>query len=223
MITETLEISPSGILRGCIEYKGIKFYRYPHSKHSACRRYYTPGEHYKKRGVDWLHRQIWKDAYGEIPKGYQIHHKDRDSLNNDPSNLECLPESEHRRHHAEQMTTEQRDWLRRKFERVRQHAANWHGTEEGRQWHSENGKRAWEGRKAREYQCEYCGKAFTSLKLSNVRFCSPNCRAAQRRRDGKDLAPRPCLVCGGEFVANRYMPTRTCSPRCTKMYRYGHD
>lgn len=45
------------------------------------------------------HRLVWIKAYGEIPKGYVIHHIDGDKTNNSLDNLECLPLSEHSRIH----------------------------------------------------------------------------------------------------------------------------
>lgn len=45
------------------------------------------------------HRLIWIKEYGEIPKGYVIHHIDGDKTNNNLSNLECISLSEHSRRH----------------------------------------------------------------------------------------------------------------------------
>lgn len=46
-----------------------------------------------------LHRLIYEDQYGPIPKGMQIHHIDGDTTNNDISNLEMVSISEHNRIH----------------------------------------------------------------------------------------------------------------------------
>lgn len=50
---------------------------------------------YGKRTL--MHRYVWEHFNGQIPEGYDIHHKDEDKTNNDISNLECLPKSEHTR------------------------------------------------------------------------------------------------------------------------------
>lgn len=42
-----------------------------------------------------IHRAIYEAYYGEIPKGYIIHHKDGNKLNNSIENLECLTRAEH--------------------------------------------------------------------------------------------------------------------------------
>lgn len=45
------------------------------------------------------HRIIWETAYGDIPKGYDIHHKDHNRTNNSISNLEMIEHSTHRSNH----------------------------------------------------------------------------------------------------------------------------
>lgn len=42
-----------------------------------------------------IHRLIYTVVIGEIPKGYDIHHKDGNKLNNNPDNLIAIPHSEH--------------------------------------------------------------------------------------------------------------------------------
>lgn len=46
---------------------------------------------------EYLHRQVWIDAYGVIADGDDVHHRDRDKSNNDIANLEALPKAEHAR------------------------------------------------------------------------------------------------------------------------------
>jgi len=47
-----------------------------------------------------LHRDVWKWHEGEIPRGYDIHHRDGDKTNNSIENLECLPKAEHTRKYS---------------------------------------------------------------------------------------------------------------------------
>lgn len=47
----------------------------------------------------YIHREIYEQIYGVIPKGYDIHHIDFNKLNNDISNLVCLTKAEHMRLH----------------------------------------------------------------------------------------------------------------------------
>jgi hypothetical protein len=55
---------------------------------------------YKKRTHHSIYRRIYKNHYGTIPKddsgrSYDIHHKDGDPTNNDPSNLIALSKRDH--------------------------------------------------------------------------------------------------------------------------------
>jgi hypothetical protein len=54
---------------------------------------------YNNGKLDKLHRVIWEQHYGKIPKGYQIHHIDGNKLNNHISNLKLISMSEHSRLH----------------------------------------------------------------------------------------------------------------------------
>ena len=47
-----------------------------------------------------LHRLIYEAAYGPIPPGFAIHHRDGDKQNNDPTNLVPIDPTEHNRMHA---------------------------------------------------------------------------------------------------------------------------
>lgn len=46
-----------------------------------------------------LHRLIYEEVYGPIPKGYAIHHIDGDKTNNNPGNLMLLSKSNHHKLH----------------------------------------------------------------------------------------------------------------------------
>jgi len=39
-------------------------------------------------------RKVYENNYGEIPKGYVVYHKDGNSLNDDPKNLEAISRGE---------------------------------------------------------------------------------------------------------------------------------
>jgi hypothetical protein len=49
----------------------------------------------KERQPMSIYRRLYEQAYGPIPPGYHIHHKDGDHSNNDPSNLVAVTAKEH--------------------------------------------------------------------------------------------------------------------------------
>jgi hypothetical protein len=57
--------------------------------------YYRSTTDRKKQVV--LHRYVWEKNFGEIPKGYDIHHIDWDKTNNKIENLELICHKEHSR------------------------------------------------------------------------------------------------------------------------------
>src|SRR5690349_8269732 len=117
-----------------VTFNGIEFRRYPNAKSWADRAYFVPGIHHRQHGVGRLHEEIWKAINGPIPEGYEIHHGDGNHLNNDPSNLVCLTDEEHRewhRQHPAPLTEARLAHLAR----IRPNAAEWHRSDEGRAWH----------------------------------------------------------------------------------------
>jgi hypothetical protein len=48
-----------------------------------------------------LPRVVWSSEYGNIPHGWQVHHKDRDRSHNDIENLLAMAPLDHRAEHAE--------------------------------------------------------------------------------------------------------------------------
>ena len=84
--------------RETIEYRGKNYHRYPDSERAQHRNYF-----YRHGAGDTspvaLHRQIYEDNNGPIPKGMDIHHRDHDFDNNSPENFKCLTKTEHRIEH----------------------------------------------------------------------------------------------------------------------------
>jgi len=60
-----------------------------------------------KKQWEWVHRKVAEIMTDEkIPKGFEVHHKNRAKLDNDPENLEVLSKEEHRAIHNQQSKTE---------------------------------------------------------------------------------------------------------------------
>ena len=57
--------------------------------------YYRISTRDKGNFEKYLHRLIYEDHYGEIPKGYIVHHKNENKLDNRIENLELLSRAEH--------------------------------------------------------------------------------------------------------------------------------
>lgn len=205
--------------RETIEYRGRLFHRYPDSPHRHLRVYFWNHSESKKPPVA-LHRQMWIDAHGPIPKGFIVHHKDNDQLHNELDNFELLSSSAHSRMHGRQ--PERADQARRDVVRhAMPKAREWHGSAEGREWHRENGRACWSeaqrSKMLRTKKCESCGEDFETYRNFG-RFCSGRCgqrAAAKERRYWTDK--RLCAYCGNEFLANRLTKTRFCGKRCSAL------
>lgn len=142
-----------------------------------------PSDRYFSRGGKKLHRDVWTMAFGPIPPGCHIHHKDGVHAHHALDNLECLPAGEHlslswREHGAHRsvhFTAHARD-----------RAAEWHRSDEGRLWHRRNAERSkgWTKWKREDRACEQCGITFNALvrKSGNTqRFCTTVCKVNSYR------------------------------------------
>jgi hypothetical protein len=54
--------------------------------------------------LERLHRLIWQSVYGPIPKGYEIHHRDGNKMNNEIANLSLLKHGDHTSFHSKNTT-----------------------------------------------------------------------------------------------------------------------
>lgn len=174
----------------------------------AGKKYHIGADGYFRRGsktrgdYERLHRRIYEDHHGPIPEGWHVHHRDGDKLNNDPANLEAVPADQHTSmYHPEAL------------EKARKAAADWHGSEEGRKWHSEHAADTFAAR-IWSITCDQCGKRVERNCLRKPRFCGNACRSASRRASGLDSEVRQCAGCGKSITVNRYTRTRFCSCWC---------
>lgn len=146
-----------------------------------------PSETYLSRGGKRLHRDAWAAAFGPIPKGCHIHHRDGNVLNNRLSNLECIPAAKHLSESWAKREEPADGWF---STTARNKAAEWHASPAGRLWHKRHAKRSksWTKWKREEKPCEHCGKLHMALvrKSGNSgKFCSQACKGAAYRERGK--------------------------------------
>lgn len=165
-----------------------------------------------------LHRKVWEFFHGEIPSGYEIHHKDGDKTRNDIEDLELLPRGKHKSEHAEQKYANDKAWFEKFHSAGIEKAKEWHKSQEGREWHREHAAECWKGREPKEYACSYCGKNFETTNRyaeKDNTFCSNKCKSAWRRKAGVDDEIRTCVCCKKEFSTNRYSKAKCCSKSCS--------
>ena len=119
------------------------------------------------------HRFVYESIFGNIPEGYEVHHKSGDYLNHNPENLECLTPHEHQ--------------LKHNTENLRQSKCKCCGNifQQKRTWHRycSNKCRQKMGDEKRgiireeNRKCFYCGKKFKIEPHKGKQlYCSITCR-----------------------------------------------
>jgi hypothetical protein len=145
-------------------YKGRSYRRYPQSKRRDARVYYRASFDGK---THFLHRDIYIDVFGDIPSAIHVHHKDHDTFNNNPSNLQAIDGVKHSRDH------------------FLNDAKAWHRTSAGRRWHASHA--ASRQLISKERICDECQKQFHAPQ-SNRQFCSKRCSSKSWRRRNPEQA-----------------------------------
>lgn len=197
-------------------FNGIKFRRYPDSRGSCARNYFSPSGYDNRRGIDMLHREMWKFYKGPIPAGHHIHHVDEDTSHNEIGNFECLSPDDHAARHPNKAWAHKAGH-RKHLQKIRPMAAVWHSTEEGMEWHRQHMQRLWADRiQIRAIICECCGKTRRTRAMQAVKYCSRACFAKARRKSGVDNTDFTCGICGTVFRASRFDQRLYCSGRCAK-------
>lgn len=181
-------------------------------------RYYQSGR--KGSPERLLHRRIWIDNFGAIPEGFVVHHKDGDWTNNRIENLELVDRSSHATQHMRERMSdpEYRSVAYQALASARIAASAWHGSPDGIAWHSEHGKRTWEGREPSRVACSVCGKEYDTFFPTRSRFCSKACEQKawyQRHKTATGI----CVLCGAQFVFNKFRKQECCSRLCANRLR----
>lgn len=175
-------------------------------------RYYLCGKYFQHNG-NRLHIAVWKYHHGDIPRGYHIHHSDGNRFNNQLENLRLIESGKHKSYHAKKRM----EYNKKHIEEIRPLAAEWHGSDAGREWHSKQGRENWEKRNEQQYVCTECGAVFATKHIygkGQNTFCSNNCKTRFRAKSGIDNETRFCVYCGDMFAANKYSNAVYCSHKC---------
>ena len=202
-----------------VVFNGIEFKRYPEAKQPSHRWYFTPSQTHCGNGVQSLHREIWKSHHGPIPKGMHIHHKDGNPLNNSIDNLACVTEQEHSELHREDISKRLKG--KRLPEKALAKAAEWHKSDEGRNWHSQHAKKVADGIEPKECTCKLCGVTFLSKHPHKATYCGSKCRQRQYAIDnGTQLRfhDLQCKECGNGFRSKKRC-AKFCTSRCKQRFR----
>lgn len=120
-----------------------------------------------------LHRVVWSHYFGEIPKGYIVHHIDGDKNNNNIENLRLVSHSEHTQIHNSDIPKKifVCQYCGKKF-KGRDNRKNYYCS-------VTCNKKAWCASHRVKKICAYCGKPFTSHR-EQARFCSKSCAMKYR-------------------------------------------
>lgn len=141
-----------------------------------------PSEKYFACGGKKLHRRVWEVAFGAIPDGCHIHHRDAIAANNLLSNLECQPSTEHL-----SSTWHDKHKHRGFTANARDRAVAWHKSEAGLLWHRRQSDsiKTWIKWARVDKPCVECGavfKAFDRSGPTSQKFCTDVCRVTNYRK-----------------------------------------
>ncbi len=175
---------------------------------------------YAQNGKKTLHREIWKEKNGDIPKGKHIHHKDGNPLNNSIDNLECLTHKEHMLAHSILAKNDpSKDIFKTRKE--------WQKSPDGLAHHRKIGKENWLKRKKFLRICNRCKKEewFFTLTGSN-----PRCKTCRSINPIKKIAaiksPKfipflvRCTVCNLQIFQSTKKIRLFCSKNCKTAHRF---
>lgn len=180
--------------------------------------YYCPYQNGVRQKRVALHRKVWEDFNSsKIPDGYDVHHIDGNTFNNNPNNLAIIESSEHNREHAKEYWKNNHEKATDNLNKAREMASKWHGSEDGRKWHSENSKKIWSTLQRKTVCCVGCGKEYFAYRKGG--YCSNSCCQKSYYRDKKYHENRKCITCGHDFSVRKSEHTRNCSRKCAAKSR----
>ena len=164
-----------------------------------------------------LHRRIYRDHHGPIPKGMHIHHKNLDWQDNRIENLEQRNASKHSKEHMA---------LRKKVKKLCIVCGKEYRTvvPSRRKYCSSacHQRDSYQRYKNVQEKCPECGKTFMHSKFRAQLCCSRKCANKYRGKEiQKAIVQKTgkCPQCGKEFVFSRFWTQTCCSRKCANGYR----
>jgi hypothetical protein len=181
--------------------------------------YYADSYESGKRKKEALHRRIYSDNFGGIPDGFDVHHLDGNTENNNPDNLKCIKRSIHRSSHQKErmLNPIYKQNAINALDENRDKSKEWHRSDEGKKWHTQHGISSWKSRDKIKKQCKLCQKEFETF-LERSQFCSNKCWQRNRYKEKTDFETRICVQCGKEFEVRKNEKCTSCSRKCSSIY-----
>lgn len=154
-----------------IEHNGV-LYHYHNQK----------GYYFHSNGITTLslHREIYKDHYGDIPDGMEIHHIDFNPLNNNLENLQLLTKFQHQSLHMKKRW-EKPEW----GNCVKKYNNHEVCVERGKLSAKKRIQKLLQNKK--ETICEVCGEKTITLTYAVKKYCSDKCKTRAWRLSHKEV------------------------------------
>lgn len=144
-----------------VVYGGRSYFRYPEK-----------GKPYYYGGGEFLHRKVWMDNNGAIPKDHYVHHRDGVKTNNKIENLELVHQKKHGIDHynSREPIEKKCDCCADTFKtKTRRKADRFCSNKCKSKWRRDNKV------DHIEKNCTHCGVAFFSNKYDKGIYCSKSC------------------------------------------------
>lgn len=171
-----------------------------------------------------LHRFIWIYFNGEIPSGFDIHHKNENPGDNEIHNLKMLTKSEHCKIHNDiahnqalnNYITRQCPVCGKSFTFPKYATRKYCSTACSDKAHTIN--------KLDIRICPVCGKSFHVRKSLKQIYCSRTCayKTKNKRKRLKYIVLK-CPICGKEFESKMCSHQKYCSRKCFYEARKNHN
>lgn len=180
--------------REAVFFNGLWYYRYPEHRWWHLRKYFWAHPVSKEPPIP-LHVAVYVRHFGPIPTGFHVHHRDGNTLNNDPANLTAVDRETHERLHSEMRRCRGR-----------------------RPEHLEHLAKCRAKMVKEEFFCTWCEASYRAYPRGQNKFCSATCRGQSRAtrlgQAGRDKA--------AEKARAWRVKNPTAARAATKRYREAH-